>query len=93
MTEANLRKYLSEETLRLNLEHHYWLKDTFLSKIGRMAENLEVLSLRRLKISNESLVEIMTFLKKLQKLDVSCCPFIKPESIKKFIENNGETFT
>lgn len=54
LTEENLKKYLSEETLKLNLEHHYWLKDTFLNKIGRMAPKLRILSLRRLKISDES---------------------------------------
>lgn len=54
LTEENLKKYLSEETLKLNLEHHYWLKDTFLNKIGRMAPNLRILSLRRLKITDES---------------------------------------
>jgi hypothetical protein len=40
LTEDNLKKYLSQETLRLNLEHHYWLKDSFMSKLGRMAPNL-----------------------------------------------------
>lgn len=40
LTEENLRKYLGEETVKINLEHHYWLKDSFLSKIGRMAPNL-----------------------------------------------------
>ena len=27
LTEENLKKYLSSETYKLNLEHHYWLKD------------------------------------------------------------------
>lgn len=54
LTEENLRKYLSDETYKLNLEHHYWLKDSFLNKIGRMAPNLKILSLRRLKITDES---------------------------------------
>jgi hypothetical protein len=40
LTEDNLKKYLCGETLRLNLEHHYWLKDSFLGKLGRMAPNL-----------------------------------------------------
>ena len=40
LTEENLRKYLGEETVKLNLEHHYWLKDSFLSKLGRMAPQL-----------------------------------------------------
>lgn len=40
LTEENLRKYLSQDTVKLNLEHHYWLKDSFLSKLGRMAPQL-----------------------------------------------------
>lgn len=54
LTEENLKKYLSEETIKLNIEHHYWLKDSFLSKIGKMAPNLQQLSLRRLNITDES---------------------------------------
>jgi hypothetical protein len=45
LTEENLKKYLDNRTFKLNLEHHYWLKDTFLDKIGRMAPNLKILSL------------------------------------------------
>lgn len=52
LTEENLKKYLDERTFKLNLEHHYWLKDNFLDKLGRMAPNLKILSLRRLKISD-----------------------------------------
>ena len=52
LTEENLKKYLDERTYKLNLEHHYWLKDNFLDKLGRMAPNLKILSLRRLKISD-----------------------------------------
>jgi hypothetical protein len=52
LTEESLKVYLSKETEKLNLEHSYWLKDSFLDKIGRMAPNLKELSLRRLKITN-----------------------------------------
>lgn len=52
LTEESLKVYLSKETEKLNLEHSYWLKDSFLDKIGRMAPNLRELSLRRLKITN-----------------------------------------
>ena len=62
LTEENLKKYLSEETMKLNLEHHYWLKDTFLNKIGRMAPNLKILSLRRLKITDESFAALFASL-------------------------------
>jgi len=40
LNEENLREYLSHETLRLNLENHYWIKNNMLDKIGRMAPNI-----------------------------------------------------
>ena len=49
LNEENLRQCLSEETLRLNLENHYWIKNNMLDKIGQMAPNMQVLSLRRMK--------------------------------------------
>lgn len=54
LTEENLKKILSKTTTKLNLEHAYWLKDNFLNKVGRLAPNLQTLSLRRLAISNEA---------------------------------------
>jgi len=73
LTEENLKKILSEETLKLNLEHHYWLKDSFLSKIGRMAPHLQELSLRRLKLSDDSAFELFSNLKFVRKVDISEC--------------------
>ena len=40
LNEENLREYLSEETLRLNLENHYWIKNNMIEKIGRMSPNI-----------------------------------------------------
>ena len=40
LTEENLRNVLTDETMKINLEHHYWLSNNFLSKLGRMAPNL-----------------------------------------------------
>ena len=76
LTEENLKKYLSDETTKLNLEHHYWLKDSFLNKIGRMAPNLKVLSIRRLKITDESFGVLFSSLTQLRVLDICDCPFI-----------------
>ena len=89
LTEENLRKYLSEETLKLNLEHHYWLKDTFLNKLGRMAPNLRHLSLRRLKISNESFIDIFKTLGQVEILDISDCAYIETTGFERFIEACG----
>ena len=49
LNEENLRECLSAETLRLNLENHFWIKNNMIDKVGRMAPNLQVLSLRRMK--------------------------------------------
>ena len=73
LTEENLKKYLSEETLKVDIEHHYWLKDSFLAKIGRMAPNLQWLGLRRLAISNESFKEMVGYLTHVERLDISEC--------------------
>ena len=73
LTEENLKLYLTNETERLNLEHAYWLKDVFLDKIGRMAQNLREISLRRLRISNRAFSEMVTHLKRLQIVDLSDC--------------------
>ena len=91
LTEENLRKYLSHETTKINLEHHYWLKDSFLSKIGRMAPNLTSIVLRRLKITDESFYDIANAVTKVERLDVSDSPMIAKRGMLKFLENNGAT--
>ena len=40
LNEENLREYLDHDTLRLNLENHYWIKNNMIDKIGRMAPNI-----------------------------------------------------
>ena len=64
---------MTKETEKLDLEHSYWLKDTFLDKVGRMAPNLGWLSLRRIKISNRAFNEIAIHLKQLERIDISDC--------------------
>jgi hypothetical protein len=73
LTEETLKDYISVETHKLNLEHHYWIKDNFLDKIGKMAPNLVELSLRRLNISNKAFMGIVSQLKQLQRIDISDC--------------------
>ena len=78
------------ETERINLEHHYWLKDNFIDKIGRMAPNLRELCLRRLKISNRAFTDIVMHLKHLQNIDVSDCPNIHSSGMLVLFENNHD---
>jgi len=40
LTEQNMKQLLTPETLKLNLENHYWISNSFISKISKMAPNL-----------------------------------------------------
>lgn len=74
LNEEHLREYLDKQTVKLDLESHYWLKNPFLQYIGRMAENLRVLSLRRMKfIDNPTFAEIFKYLKHLRRIDLMDC--------------------
>jgi hypothetical protein len=78
LNEEHLREYLDKQTVKLDLESHYWLKNPFLQYIGRMAENLRVLSLRRMKLDCEGLYTTATCLlltknKKLEEIQFSGC--------------------
>lgn len=70
------------------LEHHYWIKDSFLEKIGRMTPNILELSLRRIKISNKAFTLIVKEIKKLLRIDISDCPNILESSMKILLDNN-----
>lgn len=74
LNEENLKNYCTSETTKLDLESHYWLRNSFIDKIGRMAPNLRILSLRRMKfIDNVTFSEIFKCLTKLQKIDLTDC--------------------
>jgi len=88
LNEENLKKILGPETIRLNIENHYWLKEQFVDKIGRMAVNLEDLCLRRLRISNRAFMEIFKHLKKLQKVDLASCKNLRADSLDVLFSNN-----
>ena len=83
-----MKVYLTSETEKLNLEHSYWLKDTFIDKIGRMSPNLRQLSLRRLRVSNKAFTEIMIHMKHLERVDISDCPNIYESGMKVLLSNN-----
>lgn len=89
LTEENLRKYLSDETLKINLEHHYWLKNSFISKIGKMAPNLIEVNLRRLRLTNGNFEDLVYHFTKVEVLDISDCQLIEEGGLIKFLENCG----
>jgi hypothetical protein len=77
------------ETEKLNLEHHYWIKESFLDKIGRMAPNLRELSLRRMKISNKAFTTIGNELRRLERIDISDCNNIEVSGFMTVLKNNA----
>ena len=87
MTEENLRKILNSDTTKLNLEHHYWLKEGFLNKLGRLAPNLITLSLRRLAITNESFISIFKYMRNVEVLDIADSPMIEWSGMAQFFES------
>ena len=88
LTEEAMKEYIGHETEKLNLEHHYWLKEAFLDKVGRMAPNLRELSLRRMKISNRAFSAIVAELRFLRKIDVSDCHHLEESGFKILLDNN-----
>jgi hypothetical protein len=76
------------ETIKLNLEHHYWIKEGFLDKVGRMAPNLRELCIRRMKISNRAFTAIVAELKRLERVDISECHLIESSGVKVMLDNN-----
>lgn len=89
LTEENLRKILNEETTRLNLEAHYWLKNSFLDKIGRLCPHLQELSLRRMKdITNHVFAEIFAHTKALRAVDFSDCEGLHSSALHLMLRQN-----
>jgi hypothetical protein len=67
-------RILSNETVKLNLENHYWLTSNFIGKIGTIAPNLTELSLRRMsRISNVAFADVFKSLVSLVYVDLSDC--------------------
>jgi len=81
LTEENLRKFLSDETIKINLEHHHWLKNSFISKIGKMAPNLKEVNLRRLKLTNEDFKDLVYHFHNVEALDISECQLIEESGV------------
>lgn len=91
LNEENLREYLDENALRLNLENHYWIKNNMIQHIGRMAPNLMVLSFRRMKfISNPIFAEVFKQLKNLRRVDLSDCLGLLDTACCLMVEKNPQ---
>ncbi len=89
INEENLRAYLSPETLRLNLENHYWIKNNMIDKIGHQAPNLVVLSFRRMKfITNPVFAQVFRYMHDLQRIDLTDCDGLLNTACNLLIDNN-----
>jgi len=64
------------------LENHFWIKDNFIDKLGRMAPNLVNLSFKGINMSNQAFMDCVMRMPKLEHIDVSNCRTIEPNGMK-----------
>jgi len=71
LTQENLKISLTPDLKALNLNNHFWLKNNFIDKIGRMAPNLVELSIRGLQVTTDTFVDMIKHMSLLKILDIS----------------------
>lgn len=81
LTEENLKESLSKDLRSLNLNSHFWLKNNFIDKIGRMAPNLVELCIRNLKVTPETFIDLIKPLSLLKIIDITNCVDLDEQSI------------
>ena len=86
ITEEKLRGTLNERTEKLNLENHYWIKDNFIDKLGRMAPNLTSLSFKGINMANEAFLQAVELMPKLQHVDISSCRTIEESGFRQLLQ-------
>ncbi|KAL4449212.1 hypothetical protein ABPG74_015594 [Tetrahymena malaccensis] len=85
LTEQNLMEVLNSELKYLNLQNHTWIKNEFVNKIGYFAPNIEELNLSGTDLVDEVLYELAISCSKLHSIDISNCPVLTEQGIKKFL--------
>lgn len=91
LNEENFKVAVTDEVTRLVLENHYWLKNPLLCKLGRMAPNLQMLSLRRMKgMTNLVFAEIFKSLKQLTHIDLTDCEGLLTTASNLMLDNNKQ---
>lgn len=88
LTEENLKIQLSSDLKALNLNNHYWLKNNFIDKIGRMAPNLVELSIRGLQVTSDVFIDLVKHMGLLKILDISNCKLLEEKAIIKLADTN-----
>lgn len=81
LTQEKIKEIVNNETQKLVLENHYWIKDDFIGKIGWMALGLKHLSLKGINVSNKAFMDCVARLSLLQNIDISHCWSIEPSGI------------
>ena len=89
LTEENLKESLSKDLKSLNLNSHFWLKNNFIDKIGRMAPNLVELWIRNLKVTPEAFSDLVKPMGLLKIIDISNCSELDEKSIIALAESNN----
>ena len=79
LTEESLKDTLSKSLRSLNLNNHFWIKNNFIDKIGRMAPNLVELSIRGLNVDTQTFSELVNHLGLLKIIDISNCRLLEEE--------------
>lgn len=91
LNEENFKHSVTPEVQRLTLENHYWLKNSVLCKLGKMAPNLQQLNLRRMKfMTNPVLAEIFHSLKQLTHIDLTDCDGLLTSATNLLVTNNTQ---
>ena len=90
ITEETLKRNLGPNTTKFHLDHHYWIRNFFLDKVGRTAPNLRELTIRRMEITEEAFAEMTKNYTELTVLDISHCKLIEPASVKHLLLENQD---
>lgn len=52
-----MKEIIDKNTEKLNIENHYWIKEDFISKIGRLAPNLKMINFKGINMSTKSFMD------------------------------------
>lgn len=88
LTEESLKVQLSSSLRCLKLDNHFWIKNNFIDKIGRMAPNLVELSIRGLKVDSQSFIDMVKHMALIKILDISNCRLLDETAIMALADTN-----
>lgn len=83
-----MKEIIDKNTEKLNIENHYWIKEDFISKLGRLAPNLKMINFKGINMSTKSFMDCVCWLQKLQIVEISHCWSLEPAAITVLVQNN-----